>query len=1143
MTKLSFFNCAGLFASAPEVVCDAFHSSHYVGLCETWLSPAADAVDCTAFGFMHASLPRPILSAAGSSRGGVSRLSSLSATFSVSCWRARAADGVLWQRLNGVPGLQGAVMVCHVYLPPGAEDTAAWFQTLAADCAEAAALGHVVVAGDFNARTGCLPDDTAVPRLSADRVIDTRGRQLVAFSQEAGLNFCNGHFGPSSAAATSSGLGRLRQRDHSEWQSVVDYVLVSDSLLPHVASLEVAVMAGLCSDHAALHLTLAPVAATPPPSPTHSAEAPAAEEPAAGQVLRPARYRWDQRRAQAFEAAVADAAVATELICIADAATRIESVEHRPAMDNLVERLEWVVEGCMAAAGMPEAGMQREPRWIRRVRLCPITTRLRRMRRQAARAARTGDSPRARAIARQIRALARRRRRSGRQRSGERMERLLEQDPRAFYARYRGRGAAPAAGISTQQWYAYFRQLLGGDVSQLGEAGLPPPPPPAGEDAATLSELCSPLQVAEVVKAIKRTKNGKAVVGQLLPDALKRVPGVMAATLTPLLNACARLSYMPARWAVSAISPIPKAGADTTVCNGYRGIAVGTLPAKLFANVLDTRLQNWAESRGKRATGQFGFRRRRGCAHAAMVLRTAVERERAAGGRLYTCFVDFQKAYDTVPRELLWYKLRCAGLTGWIMDAMRALYSSVPMCVKTSDGYTATFESTVGVKQGCPLSPLLFGLYVDDLEREVLGAAAGLDLPSLDAAAPLPPLMYADDLALLSRSVRGLQNQLQLLEAYAHRWGLTVNVAKTKVVVFGRRRLPSSDVLSVRYGGKVLEVVDSFKYLGIVFHASHAFAAAASPRVAAARRAMHATRRRCAELGLTRTSMQLRLFDVFVTPVLSYGAEIWAPQLLAQGSGPCEPLHLEFLRHLMGGLRQSTPALVVQAEAGRLPIAAHITARLAGFWNSILAESEDSLVRQAMCTSCDLAVAMGGAPLAQLPWAGQVAAALAQAGVVVNLQRPQQLSVQAVKDACLKRQVEALAQGGGTKIRHYVDCVRGQVTVDTYQPAVYLELVERRSRRAALARLRTGAHWLAEETGRWARLARHERRCEHCVAAGHDVVEDVAHVVFDCPRFTALRQRFSPKLCFGDSCLSQFFAQDAAALAAFARAVEDGCRK
>ena len=246
----------------------------------------------------------------------------------------------------------------------------------------------------------------------------------------------------------------------------------------------------------------------------------------------------------------------------------------------------------------------------------------------------------------------------------------------------------------------------------------------------------------------------------------------------------------------------------------------------------------------------------------------------------------------------------------------------------------------MGSSKGCPLSPNLFGLYVDDIERT------------------LPPLLYADDLVLLSTSPEGLQKQLDALHAYSSSWGLTVNAGKTKVVAFGRRRSAASLTdagLVFTCGNDLLSIVDEFKYLGIQFHSSQAFCKAAAARAVSGKRAVHATRRRCIELGLLSPALHIRMFNTMALPVLSYGAEIWSPHLVAAGQ-ECDNtrVQMSFLRQMLG-VRQSTSSLVVLAETGHRPLAVHWTLQLARFWNSILASDEGSLVQRALADSIALA--------------------------------------------------------------------------------------------------------------------------------------------------------------------------------------------
>ena len=108
--------------------------------------------------------------------------------------------------------------------------------------------------------------------------------------------------------------------------------------------------------------------------------------------------------------------------------------------------------------------------------------------------------------------------------------------------------------------------------------------------------------------------------------------------------------------------------------------------AKLYATIINSRVTAWAEENCLRATGQAGFRQDHQTSDQIFVLRTLIEQQRMAGRHLYVCFVDFQKAYDTVPRDQLWGKLEQMGIRGFIMNAIQALY--VDACGPARDSPT-----------------------------------------------------------------------------------------------------------------------------------------------------------------------------------------------------------------------------------------------------------------------------------------------------------------------------------------------------------------------------------------------------------------------------------------------------------------------
>ncbi|EFN58940.1 hypothetical protein CHLNCDRAFT_50487 [Chlorella variabilis] len=267
---------------------------------------------------------------------------------------------------------------------------------------------------------------------------------------------------------------------------------------------------------------------------------------------------------------------------------------------------------------------------------------------------------------------------------------------------------------------------------------------------------------------------------------------------------------------------------------------------------------------------------------------------------------------------------------------------------------------------------------------------------------------------------------------------------------------------------------------------------------------MHLLRRRLAENGLQDPLLSMRAFKSYVLPTLSYGAEIWAPQLILQGRTACERVQLEYLRGLLG-VRDSTPALIVLAETGQLPLPAYWTLQVARFVSNLQAMGGERVARLAMLDSVALAADTDtGLPLARQPWAAQVSRVLAAAGAPCDLTADEGVAIPELAEALLERHVASYMHAS-VKVQRYIEDVwGGSISAEAYTPASFLCDVPERRRRVRLAQWRTGSHWMAEETGRWQRLDRTQRPCPHCQA-----LEDVRHAVYDCPLYAGLREEYA----------------------------------
>ena len=149
---------------------------------------------------------------------------------------------------------------------------------------------------------------------------------------------------------------------------------------------------------------------------------------------------------------------------------------------------------------------------------------------------------------------------------------------------------------------------------------------------------------------------------------------------------------------------------------------------------------------------------------------------------LYACFVDFRKAFDLVNRKALLYKLKRYNIKGNFLNVLESMYEEVRFSVKLGNTATPSFISSVGVKQGCVLSPTLFSLYINDMVHIFNDNCDPVTIDEHQVSC----LLYADDLVVVSESETGLKNALGKLEKYCEKWNLEVNMNKTKIMIFNK---------------------------------------------------------------------------------------------------------------------------------------------------------------------------------------------------------------------------------------------------------------------------------------------------------------------------------------------------------------------
>ena len=237
---------------------------------------------------------------------------------------------------------------------------------------------------------------------------------------------------------------------------------------------------------------------------------------------------------------------------------------------------------------------------------------------------------------------------------------------------------------------------------------------------------------------------------------------------------------------------------------------------------------------------------------------------------LYACFVDIQKAYDTVQHGLLWERLAGLGVQGRMPAAIQSLYASGTLSMKIEGTAGLPQLQRMGVRQGCPLSPILFGLFFDGLHEHLSGLAPAAGL-LLRSGRQVPFLCYADDVVLLFDSLGGLQRLIDGMHDFCNSSGLVISVAETEVVGFHGSHVQGNWSLQ----SDIVPRARSFKYLGLVFHESGGLGPMLRHLHSAGQGARAKLQANFSRLGCsTSLPLLLRLFSTLVTPDLSYGCEV-----------------------------------------------------------------------------------------------------------------------------------------------------------------------------------------------------------------------------------------------------------------------------
>ena len=457
----------------------------------------------------------------------------------------------------------------------------------------------------------------------------------------------------------------------------------------------------------------------------------------------------------------------------------------------------------------------------------------------------------------------------------------------------------------------------------------------------------------------------------------------ITAALHVVFKSISAVGTVPAAWRSALLAPIHKGKGELADMSNYRPLSMPTVACRVWSAAVNTKLVLEAEK--LLPDTMFGFRPARACSDPLFVLRHLQDMQRGKKGKIFAAaFMDLSGAYDSVNRELLFYKLQhSVGLTSHSLGLLRSLYTDNQCIVKCGLSYSHPFAVGCGLRQGCPLSTTLFNLFIHDLPsrihaeckyqervgRGVREAQMGVKCstaPGPPASQRPTPLLvsdmgYADDISLLAEQPEHLQTIINCFCAYCTEHGLIVNPSKCEVMVFAGNTLawPGATWHTIKPDGThtPLARVQKFKYLGVELHGARNCKAVVDHRLSRMKAAQGAIQRRLREMqAAADPHLVADLFETITAASGSYGCEIWSTPHLVDWEAitkcPLQRYQASVYKQTLGLKQGGTATLPVFFELGRYPMQLQWLSRTVGYWNKLVApQSTCTLLHEILCAN------------------------------------------------------------------------------------------------------------------------------------------------------------------------------------------------
>jgi Reverse transcriptase (RNA-dependent DNA polymerase) len=529
----------------------------------------------------------------------------------------------------------------------------------------------------------------------------------------------------------------------------------------------------------------------------------------------------------------------------------------------------------------------------------------------------------------------------------------LRDRPRKFWKQWKRRSKPPDALISTESWRDYgcmmFGQVLLDHVEQEHTQS---------HDRTDMQEIMDDVTEEEVVQVFQKLATAKAcgldrLPAEFLTKAASLVPGTpgtctyhFAMPLAKMFSTVMQTCTMPREWKIKCIHPIHKKYDIHNPAN-YRLLGVSTTMYTLFTGVLSNRTMPFTAPSHPRpllSDNQFAFRRELGVEHAHMPIITAIDIAFARKEPIVLLKLDIAKAYDTVKRHMLWQALREEGLPARFIQMMQELYTDAYYHIACNGGHADAFLSTVGLLQGCRLSPIMYSIFLKKAIDRINSTCSiwGLMIGNVSFC----HTNFADDITAALTAIAFIAFFMDKAETILHEKGQALNRPKCQGLVINYDSDAHGPLPDTIAGVKI---VGSMKTLGLMYDSGGSLAENIDSRASKARSKNALAFARMASIGYMHDlHINLLLHSADIRPTLLFGAALWGSHSLRLDpiQHPLQPTFSVLLRQAFG-LPASTAHWIAMQMSGQLPVQLLVILEFCRFWNRLVHVAEHNPVIQA----------------------------------------------------------------------------------------------------------------------------------------------------------------------------------------------------